>query len=222
MSGLIPLGAIDGALAMSGVSAVVAFFALAAAPGPATLSVAMTAMGHGRAAAMALSCGLSVSLALWGALCVAGLGPILAAWAPAFVILKIAGAGVLLWLAWGAARSALSPDADPVAEAPPARGGAGWFARGAALNGLNPKALVAWGAVIALGIGPETGARDLWSIWAVCSALGLAIYVVYAGIFGAAPVRRAYLRGRRLAEAAAALLFGAAGLRLLLWRAAPQ
>lgn len=192
-----------------------AFAVICAAPGPATLAVATTAMAAGRGAALALSAGLSISLAAWGALAAAGLGPLLAAFAPALLAFKIGGALFLLWLAWGSLRSALRDEAPPRAAA----GGGRWIVRGMVLNGMNPKALLAWGATIALGLRAESPPAEIWSIWALCAALGASIYVAYALLFAAPPARAAYARARRWIEGAAAVLFGAAALRLLAWRA---
>ncbi|MFV0474286.1 MAG: LysE family transporter [Pikeienuella sp.] len=196
-----------------------AFFALCAAPGPATLSVATTAMAAGRGAAASLSLGLSFSLALWGALAAAGFGPLLSAFAPALLIFRIGGALFLLWLGWGALRAALNAAPAPVAASSGGEG-ARFLARGAMLNGMNPKALLAWGATIALGVRADSTQAEIWSIWALCSLLGLLIYLGYAALFAAPPARAAYLRARRWVEGAAALLFGAAAIRLLTWRAA--
>ncbi|QIE57503.1 LysE family transporter [Pikeienuella piscinae] len=195
-----------------------AFFALAAAPGPATLTVAKTAMASGGRAAAALSAGLGLSLAGWGALAAAGFGPVLTAFAPALLALKVGGGLFLLWLAWGAARRALKP-AEDAPDAAPARPSGRLFLRGATLNGVNPKALLAWGAVIALGVRPDTGAADVWLIWALCSALGLVAYLGYSALFARPTARRVYAAARRWVEGAAAALFCLAGLRLLTWRA---
>lgn len=206
------------------VAAVTAFFFLAAAPGPATLSVAAAAMARGRGAATALSFGLAAGLAAWGAVAAAGFGALLAASAPALWTLKLAGAAVLFWLAFVAARSALSAgpsDLGAGSEAEARRSALGWALRGAALNGLNPKALAAWGAVVMLGAGGTGGGAGAspWAIWTVCSILGLAIYLGYARLFSLGPARRVFARVRRGAEALVAAVFGLAALRLLTWRA---
>lgn len=197
-------------------AAAATFFLLAAAPGPATMTVAATAMAHGRRAALAASLGLALSLAAWGAVAAAGFGALLTTSETALTVLKFAGAAVLFWLAIGAAKSAARPGAEATDAPAAARSGFAWFLRGAALNGANPKALVAWGAVVIVGSGADAGAA--WTIWAICAALGLAIYVAYSALFAAAPVRRIYARLRRGAEAIVALVFGAAALRLLTWR----
>ncbi|MFN3259292.1 MAG: LysE family translocator [Pikeienuella sp.] len=191
----------------------IAFAVACGAPGPATLGVAATAMAQGAGAAARFSLGLALVLALWGALVAAGLGPLLLASAAALTVLKIGGGLFLLWLAFGAARSAMRPGGAPAPAAARRH-----FARGALLNAMNPKAILAWAAVIALGLGPETTGAQIWAIWAVCSAIGLLIYLGYSLAFAAPPARRLYARARRGIEAATAALFGLAGLRLLTWR----
>lgn len=85
----------------------IAFFIAVGAPGPATLSLASTAMAAGTGAALRYSLGLTIMLAIWGAMAAAGLGPLLAESALALTVLKIAGGAYLLWLAWKSGRSAL-------------------------------------------------------------------------------------------------------------------
>ena len=144
----------------------------------------------------------------------AGLGPLLTASAPLLFALKIAGAVVLFALAYGAAKSALAAPS-PAADQVKPRGAFNWFLRGAALNGLNPKALVAWGAVFLFGADPGGG---VWAIWAACASLGLAIYVGYSLLFSLPPMQDAYAKTRRIADGIVAAVFGAAALRLLFWR----
>ena len=192
-----------------------AFFVAAASPGPATLAVAGTAMSSGGRAAMWLALGLAFSLAAWGGLVALGLGPLVIASAPAQWVLRGLGGLFLLYLAWGSFRAVVSDDEvrfAPNAPASPIR----LVMRGVLLNGLNPKAGLAWAAVIALG-----GASDGATVWAVvgtCAVMGLAIYSAYAFLFAAPGMRRAYSRMRRWVDGAVALGFGAAGAAVLLRR----
>lgn len=192
----------------------IAFFIAVGAPGPATLSLASTAMAAGTGAALRYSLGLTIMLAIWGAMAAAGLGPLLAESALALTVLKIAGGAYLLWLAWKSGRSALRK-ADAI-EAP---GKGHYFRQGFMLNAMNPKALVSWAAIIALGAGPETTSAEIWMIWAVCAITGPSVYVIYAFAFALPPFRKAYLRARRWIEGVTAILFGAAGISLLTWKA---
>ncbi len=206
-----------GDLAFLGAPAL-AFLVAAGSPGPATLAVAGTAMAAGRRAGLAIGAGLSIGLAFWGALTALGLGALVIGSPPALVALRIGGGLYLLWLAWKSARAAWTG-------APPATAGAvdaplRLALRGLALNLSNPKAALAWAAVIALGLPPGAGPGHLAAIAATCSAIGLLVYVAYALGFAAAPVRRAYARARRAVEAALAAVFAGAGLKLILDRSA--
>lgn len=188
-----------------------AFIVAAGSPGPATLATAATAMARGRRDALVLGIGLALGLTLWGVVAAAGLGALMLASVTAMTILRIAGGAYLLYLAWLSARSAVSGGA-AIAYAP---GGRGLFRRGLILNAMNPKAVLAWTAVIALGLPSGAGAVHLWTIVAACSGLGVVVYAVYAVAFSLAPMRSGYARAQRGIEAILALAFGAAGLRLM-------
>ena len=192
-----------------------AFLIAAGAPGPATLAVAATAMARGRRAGMMTGLGLSVGLAFWGVIAAAGLGAAILAWAPALLVLRLAGGAFLLWLAWKSARNALRPES---AGGPAPLPGHALFRRGLLLNLLNPKAVLAWGAVIAIGLPVGAGPNEFATIVAVCAAIGAILYAVYAVAFSLPPVRSWYSRARRWIEALCAVGFGLAGLRLMFWR----
>lgn len=193
-----------------------AFFIAAASPGPATLATAATAMAGGRGAGMMLGLGLSLGIAFWGTLTAVGLGALILAWAPALIGLKIAGGLYLLYLAWKSAQGALAPDSDAMEGR--AVNGRNMILRGLMLNLMNPKAVLAWTAVIALGLPPQGAGAYLIAIVVLCALMAVAIYAGYALLFSAPPVRAAYARFRRWCEGLFALGFGLAGLRLILWR----
>jgi len=196
-------------------AAFAAFFVAAASPGPATLAVATTAMAHGRRTALRLGIGLSVGLAAWGVVAAVGLGAVLARSATALLVLRVAGGAYLLFLAVMSARSALSPG--PSAAMPTAAA-ARPVLRGLLLNLTNPKAVLAWLAVLALGVGPGEGPAVLAALTLGLGLTGAAIYVTYALCFALPGMRAAYRRGRRAIEAAAAGFFALAGLRLVFTR----
>jgi threonine/homoserine/homoserine lactone efflux protein len=190
-----------------------AFFVAAASPGPATLAVSTVAMARGARAALWSGLGLSLGLAFWGLVAAAGLGAVLTQSATALFVLRLAGGAYLLYLAWQSARSALASHAG---EAPtPAGSGARLFRRGLLLNLTNPKAVLAWMAVLALGMEAGTGTAALFVTTAACALLGGAIYAVYALAFARPAVRAVYRRARRGIEAVVAGFFGYAGFRLV-------
>ena len=200
------------------IAPMLAFFVAAGSPGPATLACAGAAMTHGRRAGLALGVGLAIVLAFWGGLTAVGLGAVVLGSPAALLALRLMGGAYLIWLAWRSAHSAFAGDPANLAKAaPPKR----LVLRGVMLNLSNPKAALAWAAVIALGLPADGVALHLSMIAAACSMLGLLIYVAYAISFALPPVRRAYASGRRWINGALAAMFGYAGLRLIFTKVHP-
>lgn len=196
--------------------ALFAFFVAAASPGPATLAVSTTAMARGARAAAVLGTGLAAGLAFWGVVTAAGLGALLVQSSVALTVLRWFGGAYLLWLAWQSARSAMRADLASGEVLPPADNRI--LIRGLALNLSNPKAVLAWISVLALGVGSSDESSALALTTALCAALGLLIYLAYAVLFSQAPIRSGYRKARRSIDGLAAAFFGYSGLRLLLTR----
>ncbi len=196
--------------------AIFAFFVAAASPGPATLAVSTTAMARGARAAAVLGIGLAAGLAFWGVVAAAGLGALLVQSSVALTVLRWFGGAYLLWLAWQSARSAITADL-PSGEVLPAADNR-LLIRGLVLNLSNPKAVLAWISVLALGIGSSDESSALVMTTALCAALGLFIYLAYAVLFSQAPIRSGYRKARRSIDGVTAAFFGYAGLKLILTR----
>jgi threonine/homoserine/homoserine lactone efflux protein len=196
--------------------AVLAFFVAAASPGPATLAVSTTAMAQGARGAAMLGLGLAAGLAFWGVVAAAGLGALIVQSSVALTILRWCGGTYLFWLAWQSARGAMMPDPTST-EVPPAADGR-IMIRGLVLNLSNPKAVLAWISVLALGVGSSNESSGLALTTALCAALGLLIYVSYAVLFSQAPIRAGYRKARRSIDGLAAAFFGYSGLKLVFTR----
>lgn len=198
------------------VPAVLTFFVAAASPGPATLAVSATAMSHGVRPALLLGIGLAVGLAVWGVIAAAGLGALLLHSSDALTALRWFGGAYLLYLAWQSARSALLPPANGCdnLQSSDAR----LIARGLLLNVSNPKAVLAWVSVLALGTASKGDSLDLAITTGVCSALGLAIYAAYALAFSQPLIRTAYRASQRGVDGMAAAFFGYSGIKLVSFR----
>lgn len=192
------------------------FAAAAAAPGPSTMAIMGLALAQGRRAACAFAMGVVCGSCLWGLAAAAGVTAILASSAWALSALKGAGALYLAWMAWNAGRAALSAAA-PAAR-PPARS-AHWR-RGVALHLTNPKAMLGWASVIAVGLPVGSGAGHVALLLGGCAAMAVVINLGYAMAFSAEGPARAYRAARRWIEGGLAALFGAAALGLLAWRPA--
>lgn len=188
-----------------------AFLMVTVSPGPANIAAASISASAGRGAGLRFGLGLCLGLAVWGVVAATGLGAILQGAGTALMLLKIGGGLYLLWLAWHSARAAWR-GTPPRTEPQPSRR---WFWRGLALNLSNPKAVVAWMAALSVGLGANDGAAALWSATALCMAIGLLNYTIYAIVFSRPSVMSAYARAARWIEGTVAVLFAAAGLGLL-------
>lgn len=118
----------------------VATFIIAITPGPDMTLFVGRALSEGRAAGFACMFGAMSGILVHTSMVALGLSALIVASPEAFLVLKIAGAGYLVWLAWQALRhgSAFSPEK---------RAGTGHslfanWATGLGINLLNPKIIL--------------------------------------------------------------------------------
>lgn len=120
-------------------------FSIAAAlmtmtPGIDTALVLRTTAVETGTKAMVAGAGISLGVLFWGILSAVGLGAVLAVSETAYLVLKIAGAGYLVWLGGNMLVSAFLRQATHPAEVEvPHISIKGWFFRGLFTNLLNPK-----------------------------------------------------------------------------------
>lgn len=193
-----------------------AFLLAIASPGPNILAVIGTSMGVGRSSGIALALGVASGSFTWALLTVFGLSALLATYASALLAIKIFGGAYLLWLAYKSFKSAASRhDIDAKELAGGRRTPFGYFKRGYIIQMTNPKAALAWIAIISLGL--KAGA-PLW-VGAVIVlgtfALSIAIHLLYALAFSTPVMVRAYGKARRTIQGVLGTFFAIAGLRLL-------
>ncbi|MBP6819604.1 MAG: LysE family translocator [Ferrovibrio sp.] len=183
-------------------------------PGPATLNIAGTAMTAGRPFAMAVAGGVATGSLMWSTAAAFGLGAVMLANAWLFELLRYAGAGYLIFLAFKSARSALKPgDVAPKAVQYGSLRRA--YAGGLALHLTNPKPILFFGSLYAIGVPPQTSPHTLLIIIAAMALQSTLVFAGYALLFSSAPAVRAYLRLRRWFEGLFALAFGYAGFKIL-------
>lgn len=183
-------------------------------PGPATLSIAGTAMTSGRPYALAMAAGVSTGSLTWSTAAAFGLGAVMLANAWIFEAMRYLGAGYLIFLAVRSAKSALTPGH------PATRGGAYTSARRAYASGLalhltNPKAILFFGSLYAVGVPAQASPLTLLTIIGAVAIQSMLVFHGYALLFSSAPAVRVYLRLRRWFEGVFALAFGYAGFRIL-------
>lgn len=198
-----------------------AYVIAAGSPGPSNLRIMGVAMNQGRKAGLTLAAGVISGSLIWGISAATGVSALLARYAEALLVLKIFGGIYLLYLAVRAARSAMTPDTAPSSsparpDAPPSA--AALYRHGLFMHLSNPKAVLAWIALVTLGLGPDASWHDVTAILAGCAVLSVAIFGGYAVVFSTAPMIRVYRRARRGIEGVLAAFFGFAGLRLLFSR----
>lgn len=196
---------------ISPASTFLAFFIVAASPGPATVSNATIAMRHGRKIGLIYGAGLSFGLSFWGLIAASGMGAVLQSSLHVLMILKVLGGLYLLWLAFLSARSALQPESGNTVVS----GKQGWFLQGLILNMSNPKAVLAWMAALAVGLGSNDGVYALVNATTVCAVIGFVVYALYSVLFSIGGVMRWYRRCHRWINGAVAGLFASAGFGLI-------
>jgi threonine/homoserine/homoserine lactone efflux protein len=185
-----------------------------ASPGPATLAIAGTSMTSGRAHGLALAAGVTSGSWIWSLAAALGLGAVMLANAWAFEVMRYFGAGYLLYLAFRSARSALRPSA-AVTKAVVVTSRRKAYARGLALHLTNPKAILFFGSLYAIGIPPGAPLSSLVVVIAAIGLQSLILFHAYALLFSSAPMVAGYAKLRRWFEALFAVAFGLAGLKIL-------
>lgn len=191
-----------------------------ASPGPSNMAIMAVAMSRGRSAALYVAMGVVAGSQFWAILAATGLSAILATYANALFVIKVAGGLYLMYLAFKSARSALSP-VTPNAPLPSGHATADrmiLFRRGALLHLTNPKAVLAWIAIMSLGLRPDAPVHMLFMILGGCLLLGVLVFGGYALAFSTGTMVSAYRCARRWIEGTLAVFFGFAGIRLLMSR----
>ena len=197
-----------------------AYFVATASPGPSNLAIMAMAMNSGRKAALLFALGVVSGSLLWALLAAFGLSAVLATYSQALIAIKMFGGAYLLWLASKSARAALTPASQaPVGGNRETASALRVYCRGLGLHITNPKAILAWVAIVSLALPMGAPTSAAASVVAGCLCLGGLVFGGYALVFSTATARRIYGSVRRWLEGALALVFGVAGIKLLLSRA---
>lgn len=193
-----------------------AFLLSIMSPGPNILAIMGTSMNIGRSSGIALALGVASGSFCWAMLTATGLSTLLASYSVALTAIKIAGGLYLLWLAYKSFRAAASRHG---IEARTLDGEGlsprGYYLRGLMIQMSNPKAALAWIAIISLGL---HAGGPIWvavSIVAGTTVLSVVIHCVYAITFSTKPMVRLYGKARRWIQSTLGAFFTFAGLKLL-------
>ena len=171
-------------------------------------------MGSGRRNGLALAAGVTTGSWMWSIAAALGMGAIMLTNAWAFEILRYFGACYLLYLAIKSARSALTKiDSAPATAAAPCPRQA--YTKGLALHLTNPKAILFFGSLFAIGIPPDAPVSSLVVVIIAVGLQSLCVFHGYALLFSCPPIVNGYRKLKRWFEALFAIAFGAAGLKIL-------
>lgn len=200
-----------------------AYLLMTASPGPSNMAIMGIAMNTGRRDALVFASGVMSGSCFWGLMAALGLSTVLMRYAHAMDLLKILGGLYLLWLGFKSARSAwrsAAPASAPTTGGTPGTRSAArrLYLRGLGLHLTNPKAILSWLSVVAVGLPPGAQPAAALAVVGSCLVLGVCVFGGYAIAFSSPTARRTYMAARRPIESLFALVFGYAGLRLMLSR----
>lgn len=193
-----------------------AFLVSIMSPGPNILAIIGTSMSVGRKSGTALALGVASGSFCWALLTVLGLSALLASYAAALTVIKVAGGLYLLWLAYKAFRSAASAhDIEATTLSGSTHTPFGYWLLGFTIQMTNPKAALAWIAIISLGIQANAPWWVGFSIVAGTAFLSTFIHCLYAVAFSTQKMVRIYGGARRWIQGTLGVFFGVAGIKLL-------
>lgn len=202
----------DGALAF-----VITVLVIAATPGPAVALILRRAGLHGLRAAVPTVLGLELGLFLWALAVGAGLAALVTASQTAFLVLKVVGAGFLVFLGVRAIRQGWAlrdqHGYDPLPLVAPSSRGA--FMEGLIVQLANPKA-----AIFLFAFYPQFLPADTLTLGSAATlgllqvAIELPLYIGLAALVGSARTWFTQTRVRRRLEYTSGAVLVALGLRV--------
>jgi threonine efflux protein len=195
-------------------SAYLVYLVAVLSPGPATMAIASASLGQGRRHGFTMAAGIFCGSMTWAIAASAGLATVLTHYAHAVTVMRIVGGLYLLYLAWRAFRSAASKK-DSMAQGPTGASYGRAFLRGYAIHLTNPKAIFAWLAILSLGLPAGATGVTVAVIVAGCLMTGFTVFMGYAWLLSLPGALKAYRSARRYIEGTLAVLFAAAGTKLL-------
>jgi threonine/homoserine/homoserine lactone efflux protein len=124
----------------SALSFFIAIFIFGVTPGPGVLAIIARALVNGGASCTLLSLGMAVSDCVYLVLACLGLAAIATHFGEVFTVIRLAGAGYLLYLGWKMWTAPVHIASD--AETPPVAGPGKSFMQGFLISASNPKVIV--------------------------------------------------------------------------------
>ncbi len=178
-------------------------------PGPNMFAVMNASLAGGRPMGLATGLGVATASFLWAALAVLGVRAVFEAYPQGFQMLRLAGAGYMLWLGARALASALRPL--PADGAPDGRGLPASrlvaFRSGFAICAANPKATLFFASILTAFVPAGASGELLVAILLLCGLLGVTCHSITATVFSTPRLVRAFEHNRRTAFAVFGCVF---------------
>lgn len=178
----------------------VAAWLIALSPGAGAVLSMSHGLAYGVRQTTATIVGLQIGLAAILLVAGAGVGALLLASAAAFMVVKVLGAGYLLWLGWRQWRAPVAGPAGPAGAAPRAAplSARQRLVQGALTNATNPKGIVFMVAVLPQFIDPRRPlALQLLILLATTVAVDLVVMHGYAALAASLSAWLRSVRARR-------------------------
>ena len=191
-----------------------AFIFAVLSPGPNVFGVLNISLEKGRAAGMLFGAGIAFGSLTWATLSVLGLTQVVAKYAVVLFLVKVLGGCYLMYLAFKSFQSSkivVSNNAIQVQNLAPKR----YFTGGYALMMTNPKAALAWVAIVSLSTFENAPA---WvSVAAIVGTFSLSviIHIAYASVFSNKSFVQFYQKSRSRILKTFSVVYGGLGLKLL-------
>lgn len=187
----------------------------ALSPGPAVLAIIGTSMEKGRQAGLWVTLGVISGSAVWGTAAALGISAVLIAYSNILIAIKIMGGIYLLWLAWKSLQSAIGPQDKTVNLKSKTGNGLQLWRAGFFVHITNPKAIIGWTAMIALGVTPTS---PLWVSFVLVIGGVFISFLCHAGyglLFSTKRMTSFYLKAKRPISFVFSAFFGFAGFKLI-------
>lgn len=188
-------------------------FVAASSPGPAVAMLLGIATTQGRAASLTAATGIATGSVVLNLTTLLGLGLLIQQTAFAMTLVRIIGSAYLAYLAWGAFRKALNPP-QISASTVPVTSLARSYSAGFLLQVSNPKAIVFWIAIAAVGATEGGGPGIIATFVAGAFLISLFCHGAWAILLSSNPVRATYNRTRHWIDAGLGGFFTVAAVKM--------
>ncbi len=173
---------------------------LTLAPGPDILYLLTKSLSDGAKAGIILACGLVSGIVFHTTLVMVGVAALIKSSATAMLLLKIFGAAYLLFLAFGAFKSARAGKKISLARADKNFSSAALYKRGVLMNVLNPKVLLFFLAFLPQFVNLSADGASL-TILFLGVVFAVQALIIFSGVaFFAGRVRNLLLRKRNVGQ----------------------